>query len=311
MDRRDALIALAALLAARAVHAQAPRPAHAALFLSFGAGGEPRVRADAAALFGAHGFVEGRNLTLSLADHGDRPAERERMARELVAGRPDVILVLGSRDALLLQRLTTSTAPQLANSVDPTGRFLVFHEGDPASGRQSLMMMTLERDGQQLKGGAPTTLVGGPFLKANARISPDGKWIAYAAFNSGAFEIYVQPFPGPGERVQVSSGGGNLALWSRTKNELFYAASGQGRLMVVPYESANGAFVPAKPRAWSETVFSAPPPFSLYGPGFDVHPDGTRFAVTPPMLASQPGRHAQIVLFFNFLDELRRLAPVR
>jgi putative ABC transport system substrate-binding protein len=119
MDRRDALIALAALLAARAVHAQAPRPAHAALFLSFGAGGEPRVRADAAALFGALGFVEGRNLTLSLADHGDRPAERERMARELVAGRPDVILVLGSRDALLLQRLTTSIPVVFAGVADP------------------------------------------------------------------------------------------------------------------------------------------------------------------------------------------------
>jgi len=207
------------------------------------------------------------------------------------------------------QRLTTGSLPQVPNTIDPEGRRLVYHEGDPSTGRQSLAMVTLERDGEQIKAGEPTTLVGGPFLKANARISPDGKWMAYAANNTGGFEIYVQPFPGPGERVQVSNGGGNLALWSRTKQELYYAGTGQGRLMMVPYEARNGAFVPAKPRPWSEEAFSTAPPFALYGPGFDMHPDGTRFAVAPPMQAAES--RGALVLVFNFLDELRRLVPVK
>ena len=209
------------------------------------------------------------------------------------------------------QRLTTSPLPQLPNAIDPEGRRLVYHEGDPATGRQSLGMVTLERNGEVLKAGEPTTLVGGAFLKANARISPDGKWMSYSANNTGAFEIYVQPFPGPGERVQVSNGGGNLAIWSRTKQELYYAGAGQSRMMTVPYEMRDGAFVPARPRPWSETVFSPAPPFGTYGPGFDLHPDGTRFAVAPPIQATDLGRNAQIVLLFNFVDELRRLVPVR
>jgi Tol biopolymer transport system component len=40
-----------------------------------------------------------------------------------------------------------------------------------------------------------------------ARLSPDGRWLAFVANNSGAFEVYVQPFPGPGSRLQVSSKG--------------------------------------------------------------------------------------------------------
>jgi putative ABC transport system substrate-binding protein len=119
MDRRDALLALAALLPASAVRAQASKPARVGLFLSYGAGGEPNVRAVAAALFGAHGFVEGRNLAISLADYGDRPAQREALARELVAERPDVILVAGSRDALLMQRLTGTIPVVFAGVADP------------------------------------------------------------------------------------------------------------------------------------------------------------------------------------------------
>jgi hypothetical protein len=60
-------------------------------------------------------------------------------------------------------------------------------------------------------------------LTSGSRLSTDGKWLSTAANDTGTFEIYVQPFPGLGERVQVSSGGGNLAIWSPTKSELYYA----------------------------------------------------------------------------------------
>jgi hypothetical protein len=59
--------------------------------------------------------------------------------------------------------------------------------------------------------------------------------------------------------VQVSNGGGNFALWSRTKNELYHAGIGQVRLMAVPYTVGGAAFLPSKPRVWSETEFSTPP----------------------------------------------------
>ena len=142
----------------------------------------------------------------------------------------------------------------------------MFHEGDPATTRQTLALLPIERDGHQLKGGTPTPLIGGAFLKANARISADGKWMAYAANDTGTFEIYVQSFPELGERVQVSNGGGNLALWAPRKNELYYSGASEGTLMMVPFTVSNGAFVPAKPRPWSQThVF-------LYAPDSDVWP---------------------------------------
>src|SRR4029079_5136250 len=115
------------------------------------------------------------------------------------------------------------------------------------------------------KPGTATTFLGGPFLKASPRFSPDGRWLSYAAFDSGRFEIYVQPFPGPGGRVQISSGGGNLALWSPNKRELYYAGSGEGKMMVVPYSVAGNVFNPAKAQTWAEVAFSSPPPISAYG----------------------------------------------
>ena len=210
------------------------------------------------------------------------------------------------------QRLTTSDLPQMANSIDPSGRLLVLHEGDPATARQNLTIVPLERDGTAVKAGPPRVLIGGPFLKANARISPDGKWMAYAANDTGTYEIYVQPFPGLGERMQVSAGGGNLAVWSPITNELYYAGPGRGRLMVVPYTTNGGAFAPAKPQQWSETLFSATPPVATYGPGFDIHPDGKRFAVTPAVEpVANAANNAQLVVVLNFFEELRRLVPFR
>jgi hypothetical protein len=200
----------------------------------------------------------------------------------------------------------------MANAIDPEGRRVVFHEGDPGTGRQSLGVLPIERDGNQgWKAGTPATLVGGPFLKSYGRISPDGKWMAYSANDTGRFEIYVQPFPGPGERLQVSSGGGSLAAWSKTKSELYYTAAREGRLMAVAYTASDAGFRPEKPRPWSDTVFSSTPPVGLYGPGWDMHPDSQRFAVAPAMTGADTGRSGQVALLFNFFDELRRVAPVR
>jgi eukaryotic-like serine/threonine-protein kinase len=72
------------------------------------------------------------------------------------------------------------------------------------------------------------------------RISPDGKWIAYQSNESGRVEIYLQPFPGPGSRVLVSTTGGAQVRWNRNGRELFYVAL-DDRLMSVPIQvSADG-----------------------------------------------------------------------
>jgi serine/threonine-protein kinase len=210
-------------------------------------------------------------------------------------------------------RLTEAPQAQLPDGFDPAGRFLVFHQGDPSTSRQSLMLLPIEQSSGGVKAATPTTYIGGSFLKANARISPDGKWIAYAANDTGRFEIYVEAFPGHEGRTRISNEGGSLVMWSPTKSELYYAGSDESRMMVVPYSIKGSEFVPARPARWSETRFSAAPPVTTYGPGLDLHPDGQRFAVMPMLAGRRDAtlRGAQIVVVFNFFDELRRLAPIR
>jgi serine/threonine protein kinase len=53
-------------------------------------------------------------------------------------------------------------------------------------------------------------------------MSPDGRWLAYASDESGQFEIYVRPFPGPGGQVRISTAGGNEPIWSPNGREIFY-----------------------------------------------------------------------------------------
>jgi dipeptidyl aminopeptidase/acylaminoacyl peptidase len=56
----------------------------------------------------------------------------------------------------------------------------------------------------------------------SSRFSPDGKWLAYQANDSGMFEVYVEPFPRTGVRTRVSSAGGERPVWSPDGRELFY-----------------------------------------------------------------------------------------
>jgi Tol biopolymer transport system component len=89
-------------------------------------------------------------------------------------------------------------------------------------------------------GGAPTPAIQTEFDERDGLLSPDGKWLAYFANNSGRFEVYVQPFPGPGPRQQVSTSGGAQIRWRPDGRELFYIAL-DGNLMAVPMQVAADA----------------------------------------------------------------------
>ena len=76
------------------------------------------------------------------------------------------------------------------------------------------------------------------FDERQGQFSPDGKWIAYQSNESGRFEIYVQPFPGPEGKSLISTNGGGQVRWRRDGKELFYIAL-DGRLMAVPVQPAS------------------------------------------------------------------------
>ncbi len=134
--------------------------------------------------------------------------------------------------------------------------------------------------------------------------SPDGQWLAYSSNESGRDQVYVRPFPGPGGKWLISTGGGVFPTWSRTKHELFYVAP-NGQIMVAPYKVEGNAFIAGKPRLWSERRVLVRGPTTRM---FDLHPDGERVAFAP---AAQTvgAKQDHLRFIFNFFDELRRIAP--
>jgi Tol biopolymer transport system component len=116
-----------------------------------------------------------------------------------------------------------------------------------------------------------------PFLQTaaderNAAFSPDGKWIAYVSVESGKSDVYVVPFPGPGERIAVSTVGGRDPKWRGDGKELFYIAEG-GKMMAVPIK-VEATLEPGLPVALFETRTR-----NQAGWRYDVTPDGQRFLV--------------------------------
>jgi eukaryotic-like serine/threonine-protein kinase len=215
----------------------------------------------------------------------------------------------GAGDA---QRLTDSPIPQLPDSWHPSGRFLAFHEGNPAMNQQRLMVLPIEGDeATGWKPGQPTELVGGRALKSFPIFSPDGRWVSYSSNESGRNQVYVQPFPGPGGKVQISGGGGTQTMWSHTRPELFYSTGGEVlQIMVVPYTVVGGTFRAEKPRLWSKAGIAMSQMSINYGWHFDLHPDGQRFSVAPLSTApAAPPKLDEIVFVFNFADYLRKIAP--
>lgn len=203
------------------------------------------------------------------------------------------------------QLLTKSKHFQIASSWHPNGKYLAFQEFSPETG-YDVMILPIEGDeASGLKAGQPTPFLNGPFNEWQAAFSPNGRWLAYSSNESGRDEVYVRPFPGPGGQWQISAEGGSSPTWSRNGRELFYETLDQ-RLMVASYAEQGGSFHADKPRLWGETRL----PDLQELRTFDLHPDGQRFAVLQDV-AEAGEKRDKVVLFQNFFDELRRLAPTK
>ena len=81
-------------------------------------------------------------------------------------------------------------------------------------------------------GASPIALVSNVTLADESRISPNGRWFAYHANETGTTQVCVQPFPPTGERWQISKEGGVQPRWSTDGNELFFL-NADGQLMAV------------------------------------------------------------------------------
>jgi Tol biopolymer transport system component len=138
-------------------------------------------------------------------------------------------------------------------------------------------------------------------------LSPDGRWMAYSSNESGMFELYVQPYPGPGEKIRISTAGGFDPIWSADGRELFYRSFKPDRTQ--QYFSAAVRSVSPFRTDEPHLMFEArPAEYDTTAPerSWDVTADGKRFLLTKPgPMTDKPVTAMQIIL--NCEDELRRL----
>ena len=193
-----------------------------------------------------------------------------------------------------LERLSSSESSPAANSWSSDGQLLAFVDVNPTTGWDIWVLRLRDHKAQ-------------PFLQAefneNApRFSPDGHWLAYASDESGHFEVYVQPYPGPGGKWQISAEGGMEPAWNPNERELFYRS---GRKMMAVEIATLSGFTAGKPRVLFEGDYVPTP---LQFPNYDVSPDGQRFLMLKP-LEQEAAAPTQINVVLNWFEELKQRVP--
>jgi hypothetical protein len=208
------------------------------------------------------------------------PADRSESARELDA---------------------TGTS-RSAESYSPDGLGLAYTVDEPGSPPQiTVVSLTGDR--------TPRPLDTAGYAQGSPKFSPDGRWLAYCSAESGKPQVYVQAFPGPGAKIQVSSDGGTDPVWKRDGGELFYR-SGE-KMMSVPIDVGTTA-VSGRPRELWTGRYSHGMSTSCGSPGatssnFDVTPDGNRFLMIRDEDQDFPVSH-QIIVALGWTEEFRRLS---
>jgi serine/threonine-protein kinase len=190
------------------------------------------------------------------------------------------------------QRLTDSPQAQRATSLSPAGNVLLFNTIAAGFGNQEIAQTEIGRPD------STRPLVKTPFRELEGAFSPDGRWVAYQSDESGRFEVYVQAYPGPGTRIQVSTEGGLAPVWNPRGGELFYEAPAG----VISVRIVNG-----RPVAPPAKLFAFTSGAAILTRAWDVSPDGQRFLAVEP--AEAGAASSQLNIVSNWFEELKARVP--
>jgi len=158
----------------------------------------------------------------------------------------------------------------------PDGRYIVFSRPRPQGGTPGNDTWVLDLAGEKKE----MPFVESPFDKIHARISPNGRWVAYATNDSGMYQIVVQSFPDPnGGKWQITAQGGVEPKWRRDGRELYYLAL-DGKLMAVPTRT-DLTFEAGTPVELFATPLTVARPTPSRDRRYDVSADG-RFLILAP-----------------------------
>ncbi|HYW50786.1 MAG TPA: protein kinase [Gemmatimonadaceae bacterium] len=154
-----------------------------------------------------------------------------------------------------------------------------------------------------IAGAAPTAIVSGRFDAFMPALSPDGRWLAYASSESGRYEIFVRPFPGPGMATQVSTDGGTEPVWAPDGHRIFFR--GDQRMQAATITLGATPVITAR-RVLFTDVFDGDMPMPHRN--YDIMPDGRRFV----MIAAADDAAPETIVVLDWTTELRtRLAAAR
>ena len=193
-----------------------------------------------------------------------------------------------------MAKLISSEHTDAPHSWSPDGQLLAFIDINPATGIDVMVLRLSDHKVQ-------------PFLQTRfnegaPRFSPDGHWLAYISDESGRYEVYVQPYPGPGGKWQISTDGGTEPVWNCNGRELFYR---NGDRMMAVEITARPTFSAGTPHMLFEGRYiPSPTTFQNY----DVTPDGKRFLMLKSVEQAQT-EPTQINIVQNWFEELRQKAP--
>jgi serine/threonine-protein kinase len=180
-------------------------------------------------------------------------------------------------------------------SFSPDGRFLALDRWDKG-GFSDIWILPLQGDR------TPYPFLETPYEEFMAEFSPDGRWLAYVSTESGTTEVYVRPFPGPGGRWQISTGGGVEPIWRADGKAMLYRDD--GILYSVPVDGSAAAFVAGRPERYLDGMPMGGNPHT-YG----LAPDGRVLALTYRDSGANSGSPT---LVLNWASEVERLTlPVK
>jgi Tol biopolymer transport system component len=191
------------------------------------------------------------------------------------------------------EQLTESSGYALRpGSWSPDGQVLALEEVSPSALRKIWVLRLSDRKAQ-------------PFLRTQFNetapaFSPDGHWLAYASDETGRYEIYVQPYPGPGGKWQISAEGGTEPVWA-ANGEIFYR---QGNKMMAVRTTTQPTFSAGNPKALFEGQYV---PTQGTISNYDVSRDGQHLLMVKASEEEQAVTQINVVL--NWFEELKRRVP--
>jgi Tol biopolymer transport system component len=204
-------------------------------------------------------------------------------------GAPDLYIksITGTGDEQLLLQADGFQAP---GSFSPDGRYLAYTTFGGSS-RSDIWILPFSGDRK------PIPFMQTEFLEEDPEFSPDGRWIAYSSSETGRYEIYVAPYPGPGRKWQISANEGRLPRWRKDGRELYYL--GSHNMITAVQISLQESTIDVGP---STALFETPPIYSA-GTIYRVTPDGERFLVNA---AVEEPSSTPLTLVLNWAAKLPR-----